>query len=317
VQRALNRTTPELITAANADRADLYIAHNLGALPAAVIAAKHHGALAGFDAEDFHAGESTLATTGDDDQLFTIRVEKRFINQCDYVSASSPEISNLYASHYGIQTPLTLLNVFPLHQQPAHREERCSSSLRLYWFSQTIGANRGLDDVVQAMGRISDQNVELHLRGSWQAGYQEFLYKLASSNGVRKSVIIAHEPGLPDEMPRLAAQFDVGLSPEQLLPTNRNYCLPNKLFTYLLAGNAIVATETVAQSRLLDSIGAAARVYPPGDIDALSKILRDWHENRELLEKARRSSWRAGREKYNWDNEKIKFLNEIDSVLHH
>lgn len=37
--------------------ADLYLAHNLAALPAAARAAARHGARLGFDAEDFHCGE--------------------------------------------------------------------------------------------------------------------------------------------------------------------------------------------------------------------------------------------------------------------
>ena len=37
--------------------ADLYIAHNLGALPIAIDAARRVGARVGFDAEDFHSGQ--------------------------------------------------------------------------------------------------------------------------------------------------------------------------------------------------------------------------------------------------------------------
>ena len=46
-----------LHAAACAVPADLYIAHYVAALPAAGAAAQRHGALLGFDAEDFHSGE--------------------------------------------------------------------------------------------------------------------------------------------------------------------------------------------------------------------------------------------------------------------
>src|SRR5688500_10274957 len=46
----LCRVTPELEHAAQRIDADLYIAHNLGALPAAAAAARRHGAALGFDA---------------------------------------------------------------------------------------------------------------------------------------------------------------------------------------------------------------------------------------------------------------------------
>jgi hypothetical protein len=313
---ALSRTTPELISAAKANKADLYIAHNLGALPAAVIAAGYHGSLAGFDAEDFHGPETGRAQDGELGEPLAMRIEKQFIGKCDYLTASSPEIATAYADRYAIDPPLTVLNVFPLHQQPAYRAGNESAPLQLYWFSQTIGANRGLDDVVQAMGRIGGADVELHLRGIWQPGYRECLYNLAGRNGVREGAIIWHEPGLPDEMPRLAAQHDIGLSTEQPLSMNKNLCLGNKIFTYLLAGNAIVTTETSAQSRLAKTVGAAARVYAPGNVDALAEILRTWNGDRNLLEQARRHSWQAGRDQYNWDNEKDKLLNHIENIIH-
>lgn len=312
---ALSRVTPELISAAKAEKSDLYIAHNVGALPAAVIAARHHRALAGFDAEDLHCDEA-VSDPGSEPRRSTIaRVEAEFIPRCDHVSASSPGISDSYAARYGIATPLTLLNAFPLRQQPALRRSDRTGTLRLYWFSQMIGANRGLEDVVRAMGRLAEADLELHLRGTWQPGYRERLLGLARASGVKESAIVAHPPGLPDEMPRMAACFDVGLSPEQPLSRNKDLCLGNKIFTYFLAGNAIVATDTLAQSQLLKGSGPAARLYQPGDIEALSELFRSLLRDRRGLEHARKCAWQAGRDVYNWDREKPKLLDRIESVL--
>src|SRR3712207_6937801 len=49
---ALSRVLPELERAATSTYADLYIAHNLGALLPALAGARSHGARLGFDAED-------------------------------------------------------------------------------------------------------------------------------------------------------------------------------------------------------------------------------------------------------------------------
>src|SRR5262249_36311018 len=61
---ALSRVGPELADAAVGRPADLYIAHNLGALPAADAAARTHRAAMAFDAEDFHSGQVTEPLTG-------------------------------------------------------------------------------------------------------------------------------------------------------------------------------------------------------------------------------------------------------------
>ena len=57
LNRAIHYVTVDLQRLAEEAPADLYIAHNLGALPAAAGAAHTHAARLGFDAEDFHRGE--------------------------------------------------------------------------------------------------------------------------------------------------------------------------------------------------------------------------------------------------------------------
>src|SRR5690625_6334356 len=88
--RALHYVVPELTRHARSVEADLYIAHNLAALPAAYHAAQHHGAKLGFDAEDFHRGEFP---DGDKSLLrqLTIRIEEAFISRCEIGRASCRE----------------------------------------------------------------------------------------------------------------------------------------------------------------------------------------------------------------------------------
>ena len=116
----LARVGPELGAAALTVPADLYIAHNLGALPAAIHAGRAHGAPVGFDAEDFHSGQLPPAS---DLALFTARTEKRLLPQCAYVTAASPGIARAYAALCGIPEPVCILNVFPLDHRPSQFRE--------------------------------------------------------------------------------------------------------------------------------------------------------------------------------------------------
>ena len=89
---AVGRVTPELTARARQIRADLYIAHNLGALPAAAAAARRWGSRLGFDAEDFHSGQFA---PGDRSASWraTRDAEARWIPACDYVTAAAPGIA--------------------------------------------------------------------------------------------------------------------------------------------------------------------------------------------------------------------------------
>src|ERR1039458_2373818 len=124
--------------------------------------------------------------------------------------------------------------------------------VRLYWFSQTIGLGRGLEDVIQAMGQLKGCNIELHVRGRWAGRYKEALFSLATSVGVLHQQICSHDPEPQSEMIRLATIHDVGLALERKDTENHDLCIANKIFTYLLAGNAVIATATRGQQLIID-----------------------------------------------------------------
>ncbi|MGE0702691.1 MAG: hypothetical protein AB7F99_02905 [Vicinamibacterales bacterium] len=311
---AVSRVTPELTKAASRVAAELFIAHNLGALPAAWTASRRCGALLGFDAEDFHSGEFPP-----DEQsrrrTAVERAERHYLPRCDYVTAASQGIAEAYATLSGSQ-PVVILNVFPLASRPpARRPTGAHGPLTIYWFSQTIGPSRGLEDAVRAMGLLDDGEVELHLRGVWQAGYREQLTRVATHAGVSRDRLVSHDPGDADEMVRLAAAFDVGLAIEPGTTPNSDILLSNKVFTYLLAGNAVVLTRTSGQQRLLPSIDRCAVACDAGDERALALLLKAWARDRHALEDARAASWEYGTRRYNWDSEKAIFLAQIDALF--
>jgi hypothetical protein len=312
-EAAVSRITPELRRAASRFRADLYIAHNLGALPAAWHAARRHGARLGFDAEDCHVGQ---LTEGDPMRPVVERVERRYLPECDYVTASSPQIAAAYRDAYDIREPRCVLNVFPKSQRPAASKPRTALlPLTLYWFSQTIGPGRGLEDVVRAMGRTPAGASVLHVRGFWAAGYEEVLRRVAAESGVDADRLVSHPVAAPDEMVRRSATYDIGLALEPGTTRNSDISLPNKMFTYLLGGQAILATLTTAQRWLLDHVSDAALGYDPGDVDTLAAHLRRWIEHPDALAAARRTSWACGDRRFNWDVEQRVFLDVVERTL--
>jgi len=310
---ALARVGPELTAAALTVPAELYIAHNLGALPAALDAGRAHDAPVGFDAEDFHSGQLPPRS---DLALFTARAEKQLLPQCAYVTAASPGIARAYASLCGIAEPASILNVFPLDQRPSQfRFGSVREPIRLYWFSQTIGPNRGLEAAVKALGLLGRDHVELHLRGTPQAGFEGELRELAKAAGVSPDRIHRHAPACADDMTRCAADFDIGLALEPRASQNNDIALSNKIFTYLLAGCAVVATETSGQSALLHQLGPAARGCAVDDAASLAAALRPWIDDRESVERSRRAAWELGESQFNWDLEKDRFLAVVRTAM--
>ena len=293
--------------------ADLYIAHNLGALPVAARAAAATRAKLGFDAEDYHRGE--YADPSAPRARLTRRVEAALIPRCDYVTAASDGIADAYARVLGIPRPTTVLNVFPLadrqHSMTAgeRRREKPDGIVSLYWFSQVIGPDRGLEDVVRALPQL-DEKSHLSLRGQWADGYEAELLALADRLGVRDRVRhMAVAP--PGEMIARAACHDVGLALETGETENRQICVTNKIFTYLLAGLPAVATDTEGQRGVAQDAGDAVALYPSGDPEALASAMRT------LLgsDHPRQTAERLATARYNWEVEQERFLDVVRDVL--
>src|SRR6185295_20278241 len=91
--------------------------------------------------------------------------------QARFVTAGSPMIAEEYAARYGVR-PLTIHNTFST--VAGSSGEQAGGALRLYWFSQTLGPQRGLEDVIRAAGQ-SEAVVELHLRARPIPAYLESL----------------------------------------------------------------------------------------------------------------------------------------------
>jgi glycosyltransferase involved in cell wall biosynthesis len=304
---AIARPAYMLNREAKKHKADIYIAHHLGALPAAITASKAHNKPCGFDAEDFHRNETSNDITNAD-VVFNTTVENKYFPQLSYLTVSSPQIANAYRQIFVDAKPTVLLNVFP---KSDCKVIDSSGPLKLLWFSQTIGPNRGLDDVLAALQMLNKDWFELHLLGSQLPHNADFINDILNSGITVK----LHAPIHPDKITAFANQFDIGLALEPGFSINNNLALSNKIFTYLQAGLAIVASETNAQKEFLSDNPTIGRTYATGNIKAMAAILTDYYQNKLLLRMTKNEALRLGHELYNWEAESLKFLEIVKQTI--
>jgi hypothetical protein len=296
--RAYTRAYPELVAAIVRQPADLVYGGTTGALAAVACAARAMGVPYALDLEDFHSAEHAGSPDADLTCRLAERVEQGVLSDAAFLTAGSAAIAEAYAGRYGVRA-VTINNTFPLPGWSPDCKPT-SGPLRLYWFSQTIGPGRGLEDAVRAMG-IADIPGELHLRGTSANGYVERLQCLAAAVAPRLT-ITGHAPLTPDAMIEACRPYDVGLALEQPPPPNRAICLTNKIFTYLLAGLAVAVTDTPGQRPVAQDLAQGAIVYAPGDIHALAAGLKAWHCDRAALSRAKQATWDRGARRWHWDH---------------
>ncbi len=296
--------------------AQLYLGHCLPGLPAAAFAGRVRGAPYGFDAEDFHDAETEDAITDPAESAARRTIQSALLPGCAHFTTSSPLIARQYELVYGV-SPVTLLNVFPLAEAPsvAFVPEPISERrpARLYWFSQTIGPGRGLEAIVAILGRMRTP-AELHLRGLVAPGYQSQLDSLARGAGLTRPIVYL-PPGPAAEMARLASHCDLGLSLEERRPLNRDLCLTNKIFTYLLAGIPQLLSPTSAQTALAPELGNAALLGDFAGSEAAARRLDEFFSDPARIAEARRTAGESARRRFCWDLEKDKLLASIQRLL--
>jgi glycosyltransferase involved in cell wall biosynthesis len=313
-ENAIGRCTALLAREGRKHPTDLYIAHNLAALPAAVKSAKFHQVKCGFDAEDYHRNEVS-DNPADFDVRIKTYIEQKYFPQTDYLTASSTQIANLYQQNFPSKKITTLLNVFPKYTR-APGPTSLKGALKLFWFSQSVGLNRGITDVIGALKILENEAVEFHILGQLTAPVKNGLEVLIKGLAFKKSPhIIYHETIAPAQISFFATGFDIGLALEPGFSINNNNALSNKIFTYISVGLALIATSTAAQADFLNDYPALGKIYKTGDIDSLAAIIKQYIDDPLLLKQTKQASYNAGQTTLNWENESHKFLSVIQDTL--
>lgn len=297
-----------LVLAALPVKADLYIAHYPGALPAAALAARRHKAKLAYDAEDLHPEDLPDDPAHADERGLIMAVESRYLPACAYVSAAAPLIADGYAATYGIQRPAVILNTFPASHRPEGPTPRGETvpAPSVYWFSQSIGPDRGLETAVRAIG-LARTRPHLFLRGSMASGFGPVLAETIAAAGVSDRVHVL-PPALPQDLERLAAAYDLALCSETGWTGARRACLPNKIFSFLLAGVPPLMTKTPAQLAFATEAGLADLLYPIDDAPALAALMDRFLGDPQLLSQARKRAWDLGSLRYAWERDELEFL---------
>ncbi|MFA6087630.1 glycosyltransferase [Mucilaginibacter sp.] len=302
-----------LIREAKKHKADLYIAHNLGALPAAAKAAKANNKPFNFDAEDFHRNEVS-------DNIESINykiskyIEDKYLNRATIVTAASPLIAHEYKKRYPAINVKPILNVF--ERVKTEQSNPNPGGLKLFWFSQFIGEQRGVEEVIEAISLCDPSaGIILSLLGNYTNETYKYFNDLAKKHGLSPNQVTFYKPIPPGDIFNFAMQFDIGLATEQAIPYNRDICLTNKIFTYIQAGLAVIASDTLAQVQLLNQHKNIGTLYKKGNAKELANALKLYINNPDALQKAKQNSYMLGQTTLNWETESEKLMDVVKEVL--
>jgi glycosyltransferase involved in cell wall biosynthesis len=284
--------------------ADLYICHQELATYVGVKLAKKGKDIA-FDLEDWYS-KDLLPEAQKKRPLKTLENTERDALKLGTCWTTSKRLANALSNYYQSPEPKIIYNVFP-KPKISYKQEYINI-FKLFWFSQTIGAGRGLEELITGL-KVINCTFELHLLGNVSVSYTKHLIDLSEN----KFNIHFHSIVTVDALPSFIAQFDLGLALELSHPESRNCTITNKFFQYLQSGIPVLASDTDGQKEILEKfeVGVLIKLSEYNWVKQLQFIIEDANYYQRLKKNVILAA-----EKFNWELEQKKLLEIVNNALY-
>ncbi len=246
--------------------------HSLGLLPIGVFLKFYCGAVLVYDA---HELETEKLESGGTLKKMGKIVEKLFINKCDLIIVVSESIADWYHMKYNIHRPSVILNAPKIRELARTNHFRNNLNIRddqtIILYQGGLVEGRGVRLILRAMQAREDDSVVAVFMG-----YGE-LEKEIRSIADNSSNIFFHQAVDPSVLLEYTAAADIGIHLIQNTCLNHEYCMPNKLFEYTMAGLPVIVSSLKDMSHFVEvnNIGFVIQDYSDSGInDAINALLK-------------------------------------------
>lgn len=187
-------------------------------------------------------------------------LEKRYIQDVDHMITVSDTIANEYVRLYGVEKPVVLLNVpkFTFDENRKYdlfrKKFPIRSDQRIFLYQGYLMPGRGIEILLESFNQLQDDKDVIIFMGKGS------LTELIKSYH-HTAKIYYHAFVDPEEYLNFTASADVGISFIEDISLSDRYCLPNKLFEYMLCGLPIICSNLPEMKKLVEeySIGVVAK----------------------------------------------------------
>jgi glycosyltransferase involved in cell wall biosynthesis len=225
-------------------------------------------------------------------------------------------MSEALAREFGCPPPTVIYNAFPWSDRESvdglFKDRRNHSVPSIYWFSQTLGQGRGLDDLIAALPLLKHE-AEIHLRGQPVNGFETWLADRLPE--AWRGRIQIHPLVSNAELLSRIAEHDIGFAGETPLMRNKDLTISNKILHCLLGGLAVVASDTAGQREVAEQAPGAVFLYPSGDPAALAARLNALLESTDTMMHAKAAALDAAKRRFCWERQEPALLESINRAL--
>jgi glycosyltransferase involved in cell wall biosynthesis len=305
----------DLLRCATALDAHFYIVHLEPALWVGEQLGKA-GFLVGVDIEDWYSEDLPPQARRKRPIRLLRYLEQSVLSMASHATCTSLAMGAALSKEYKCRPPTVIYNAFPwadrktLDGKIKNRKDLSIPSI--HWYSQTLGAGRGLEDLFAALPQVK-RPMEVHLRGHLPVGGEKWLHAVVPENW-RKRVFV-HPLVSNNELLSRIAEHDIGFAGEQKYCRSRDLTVTNKILHYLLGGLAAVASDTAGQCEIAAQADGAVHLYPAGDSTALAEQLNKLLGSPEALQFAKTAALRVAEKTFSWEQMTSRLLTSVNQVF--
>ncbi len=286
----------------------LTIGHNPGSLPVLSHLQSELNLKVLFDAEDFHRGEF-LEESDEAEQVN--RLEDVCIPRLMSMTAASPLIEAAYRALYPKVPCTTINNAFDLALQPEFKALP-TGPLKICWFSQVVGLNRGLVEFLNQLIPLSDLDLIITIVGNATEPIKSTLRRCVSNpNHEIKFLPTTSEL----QLGMTVSEHHLGLALEPGFSANNLIARSNKVFFYPLCGCLTLFSKTPGQIDFHQKHPVTGHLIDLNDDNLSTQMIRHLYANRTDLELKRRNAWEFAANQLNWETESKKLIELVDSLI--
>lgn len=201
-----------------------------------------------------------------------MNIERLLIKFADAVITVNDSIANEYVKLYKIKKPALVLNC-PIYQeikkQNIFREKlNIDKEKIIFLYQGGLYTGRGLENLIEAFKKINDTNKVLVFLG--YGPLQQEIKKISE----RFQNIFYHPAVSPDVLLNYTSSADVGLCLIENNCLSYYYCLPNKVFEYILAGLPVIVSNMPEMRKLIEN-NKIGIITKGNDTDSIIEAIKE------------------------------------------
>ena len=266
--------------------------HALGLLPVGVLYKWFYGVKLIYDAHEYETERQGL--NGIRKKLAKV-LEKLFIAHCDRVIVVNESIANEYKKLYPyLDKPYIVLNTphfISIKKKDIFRKTfNISKEQNIFLYQGGLSKGRGIEILLDTFKQINDDKSVIVFMGYGS------LEELVQTTAKEYDNIYFHKAVNPDILLDYTSSADFGISTIEDTCLSYHYCLPNKIFEYIMAEIPVIVSNLPEMKKMIkdNNIGIIVKDNTPKELKkAIQKIiLLDQEEMYQNIQKVK--------EIYNW-----------------